>query len=40
MPHLVILYTPNLDQSVSDQGGVDMGALCRDALRCHARGAR
>ncbi|WP_066269158.1 5-carboxymethyl-2-hydroxymuconate Delta-isomerase [Hydrogenophaga palleronii] len=28
MPHLVILYTPNLDLSV-DQGGADMGALCR-----------
>ncbi|WP_137918300.1 5-carboxymethyl-2-hydroxymuconate isomerase [Hydrogenophaga sp. 2FB] len=28
MPHLVILYTPNLDKSVSD-GGADMGALCR-----------
>jgi 5-carboxymethyl-2-hydroxymuconate isomerase len=28
MPHLVILYTPNLDKSVSD-GGADMGSLCR-----------
>ena len=28
MPHLVILYTPNLDQPEVD-GGVDMGALCR-----------
>lgn len=28
MPHLVILYTPNLDKSVSD-GGADMGILCR-----------
>ena len=28
MPHLVILYTPNLDQSL-DQGGSDMSALCR-----------
>lgn len=28
MPHLVILYTPNLDKSVSD-GGADMGTLCR-----------
>ncbi len=28
MPHLVILYTPDLDQPV-DQGGSDMTALCR-----------
>lgn len=28
MPHLVILYTPNLDKP-SEQGGVDMTALCR-----------
>ena len=28
MPHLVILYTPNLDKPI-DQGGVDMSALCR-----------
>ncbi|MGE0351106.1 5-carboxymethyl-2-hydroxymuconate isomerase [Hydrogenophaga sp.] len=28
MPHLVILYTPNLDRAVSE-GGADMGALCR-----------
>ena len=28
MPHLVILYTPNLDRGV-DQGGADMGVLCR-----------
>jgi 5-carboxymethyl-2-hydroxymuconate isomerase len=28
MPHLVILYTPNLDAPL-DQGGSDMGALCR-----------
>jgi 5-carboxymethyl-2-hydroxymuconate isomerase len=28
MPHLIILYTPNLDKSVSD-GGADMGTLCR-----------
>ncbi|HEY9094665.1 MAG TPA: 5-carboxymethyl-2-hydroxymuconate isomerase [Hydrogenophaga sp.] len=28
MPHLVILYTPNLDQP-AEQGGVDMGGLCR-----------
>ena len=28
MPHLVILYTPNLDQP-ADQGGVDMSSLCR-----------
>jgi 5-carboxymethyl-2-hydroxymuconate isomerase len=28
MPHLVILYTPNLDKSVPD-GGADMGTLCR-----------
>ncbi len=27
MPHLVILYTPNLDQPL-DEGGVDMTALC------------
>ena len=27
MPHLVILYTPNLDQA-PDQGGTDMSALC------------
>jgi 5-carboxymethyl-2-hydroxymuconate isomerase len=34
MPHLVILYTPNLDQAAAE-GGTDMGALCRslaDAL--------
>jgi 5-carboxymethyl-2-hydroxymuconate isomerase len=29
MPHLVVLYTPNLDQPAT-QGGVDMGALCRE----------
>ncbi len=31
MPHLVILYTPNLDKSESGaaQGGLDMTALCR-----------
>lgn len=29
MPHLVILYTPNLDKSVAD-GGADMGTLCRN----------
>ena len=29
MPHLVILYTPNLDRA-PDAGGVDMSALCRD----------
>jgi 5-carboxymethyl-2-hydroxymuconate isomerase len=29
MPHLVILYTPNLDQPAA-QGGVDMSALCRE----------
>lgn len=28
MPHLVILYTPNLDQPL-DQGGADMRGLCR-----------
>lgn len=28
MPHLVILYTPNLDKP-ADQGGVEMSALCR-----------
>jgi 5-carboxymethyl-2-hydroxymuconate isomerase len=28
MPHLVILYTPNLDTPAAD-GGIDMGALCR-----------
>lgn len=28
MPHLVILYTPNLDRPVT-QGGSDMTALCR-----------
>ncbi|MFN3493197.1 MAG: 5-carboxymethyl-2-hydroxymuconate isomerase [Hydrogenophaga sp.] len=28
MPHLVVLYTPNLDRS-ADQGGLDMTALCR-----------
>lgn len=28
MPHLVILYTPNLDQPAA-QGGSDMAALCR-----------
>ncbi len=28
MPHLVILYTPNLDRPVAD-GGVDMSGLCR-----------
>ena len=28
MPHLVILYTPNLDRPAA-QGGADMGALCR-----------
>ena len=28
MPHLVILYTPDLDRP-ADQGGSDMGALCR-----------
>ena len=28
MPHLVILYTPNLDQPAA-QGGVDMRGLCR-----------
>lgn len=28
MPHIVILYTPNLDKPAS-QGGVDMGGLCR-----------
>ncbi|MBA4267123.1 MAG: 5-carboxymethyl-2-hydroxymuconate isomerase [Comamonadaceae bacterium] len=28
MPHLVILYTPNLDRPL-DQGGLDMTALCR-----------
>lgn len=29
MPHLVILYTPNLDRPASE-GGTDMGALCRE----------
>lgn len=28
MPHLVILYTPDLDRT-ADQGGSDMSALCR-----------
>lgn len=28
MPHLVILYTPNLDRP-TDLGGLDMSALCR-----------
>lgn len=28
MPHLVILYTPDLDLP-AEQGGSDMGALCR-----------
>ena len=28
MPHLVILYTPNLDKPAAD-GGIDMSALCR-----------
>ncbi|RJP71788.1 MAG: 5-carboxymethyl-2-hydroxymuconate isomerase [Comamonadaceae bacterium] len=28
MPHLVILYTPNLDKPEA-QGGIDMGRLCR-----------
>lgn len=28
MPHLVILYTPNLDRPAA-QGGSDMAALCR-----------
>ncbi|MBS3996371.1 MAG: 5-carboxymethyl-2-hydroxymuconate isomerase [Hydrogenophaga sp.] len=28
MPHLVILYTPNLDRPPAE-GGVDMGGLCR-----------
>ena len=28
MPHLVVLYTPNLDKPVAD-GGVDMSGLCR-----------
>jgi len=28
MPHLVILYTPNLDQPL-DRGGTDMSALCQ-----------
>ncbi|MFP5467124.1 MAG: 5-carboxymethyl-2-hydroxymuconate isomerase [Gammaproteobacteria bacterium] len=28
MPHLVILYTPNLDLA-PDDGGVDMGGFCR-----------
>ncbi len=28
MPHLVVLYTPNLDKPAS-QGGVDMSGLCR-----------
>lgn len=29
MPHLVMLYTPNLDKPASE-GGTDMGALCRE----------
>jgi 5-carboxymethyl-2-hydroxymuconate isomerase len=28
MPHLVVLYTPNLDRPAAE-GGTDMGALCR-----------
>lgn len=28
MPHLVILYTPNLDRP-ADQGGTDLSLLCR-----------
>jgi len=28
MPHLIILYTPNLDQP-PEQGGCDMNVLCR-----------
>jgi 5-carboxymethyl-2-hydroxymuconate isomerase len=28
MPHLVVLYTPNLDKPPAE-GGVDMGGLCR-----------
>ncbi len=28
MPHLVILYTPNLDKPAAE-GGADMGGLCR-----------
>ena len=28
MPHLVILYTPNLDKPAAE-GGVDMSGLCR-----------
>jgi 5-carboxymethyl-2-hydroxymuconate isomerase len=28
MPHLVVLYSPNLDRP-ADQGGTDMSALCR-----------
>ncbi|TNF63377.1 MAG: 5-carboxymethyl-2-hydroxymuconate Delta-isomerase [Burkholderiales bacterium] len=28
MPHLVVLYTPNLDRPAA-RGGVDMGGLCR-----------
>lgn len=32
MPHLVILYTPNLDQPAA-QGGSDMAALCRTLAR-------
>jgi 5-carboxymethyl-2-hydroxymuconate isomerase len=32
MPHLVILYTPNLD-APADQGGTDMTALCRQLAR-------
>lgn len=28
MPHLVILYTPNLDKPAAD-GGIDMSTLCR-----------
>ncbi|MDO8905087.1 5-carboxymethyl-2-hydroxymuconate isomerase [Hydrogenophaga sp.] len=33
MPHLVILYTPNIDRP-TDQGGLNMTALCR--LLCDA----
>ena len=32
MPHLVILYTPNLDLPAA-QGGSDMAALCRTLAR-------
>lgn len=32
MPHLVILYTPDLDRP-ADQGGSDMTALCRALAR-------